>query len=101
MDPVPRRYEHFDGLAEQFRSRISENPLGLGVDHDDGSRPVNHYHRGRRSLDDQLEPPLGGNRLSRLVTPIRAPAAIDRIVARSIADIDVAFGGMRAIAEFW
>ena len=92
MDPIPRRYEHFDGLTEKFRPRIAEDPLGLGIDHDDGSRPVNHHHRARRSLDDQLEPPLGGNRLFRVVTLIGARAATDRIVARAIAGVNGLLG---------
>ena len=78
MGPIPRRYEHFDGLTEEFRPRIAEHPLGLGIDHDNGARPVNHDHGARRSLDDQPEPPLGGNRLFRLMIPLARHASIAR-----------------------
>ena len=88
MRPIPRRHEDFDGLAEKFRPRIAEHPLGLSIDHDDGSCPVNHHHGARRSLDDQPEPLLRGNCRFRVMTSIRARAATDPIVARAIAGVD-------------
>lgn len=48
--PEPLGQEEFHRLAQHFVSRIAEQPLGLGVDEDDGAGLVDHDNRIRRRL---------------------------------------------------
>ena len=50
-----------DGLAQKLVPRIAEHPLGLGIDQDDRTGPVDHDHGARRGFDNGSEPPLAGN----------------------------------------
>jgi len=49
------RQEHLDTLAEEFLALVAEYLLGLGVDHRDIARPVDHDHRAGRGFHDLAE----------------------------------------------
>ena len=48
-------HEHLDRLPHQLGPRVTKNPLGLSIDHDNPAGPVDHHHGVWRSLDDQSE----------------------------------------------
>jgi hypothetical protein len=56
VKPVPFRQEDLDRPAQQLAAGISENLLGLGVDHFDGAAGVDHDDCVRCRFDDKPEP---------------------------------------------
>ena len=48
----PHRNQHFYGLPKQFRSVVSEKPLGIVIEQYNSPAGIDHYHRHGRRLND-------------------------------------------------
>ena len=50
-----RRHQHLDGVAEQLRARVAEEPFGLRVDQDHAPFLIHQHHRVGRGLEQPAE----------------------------------------------